>query len=156
MLIWRRDQEIYVLANLLTTFRAKALICPTEARRRFAPRQAIRSITNFFYNHRFYCSQKTIILQIYLRSLPVSRQKPLSAVSRAKNSLRPFFNLRHEQGFRSKRPPSFWKQIQAVRQETAPSDYRAICSVVEDNPAYPFSGLGNTFPTEEELIPDPA
>ena len=84
----------------------------------------------------------------------MTRHKALSAVSRAKNSLRPFFNLRHEMSFRSPRPPSFWRQIQAVRQETGQNDYAAVFSAIEDNPAYPFAGLGNTFPTAERKMLD--
>jgi hypothetical protein len=86
----------------------------------------------------------------------VLRQRPLSATSRAKNSLRPFFNLRKEQSFNSRKDQSFWKQIQTVRQETGQGDYPAVCNVVEDNRAYPFPGLGNTFPTEEGMTPNPA
>jgi len=35
-----------------------------------------------------------------------------------------------------------------------PSDYAAILEITEDNPAYPFPGLGNTFPKSERTIPN--
>lgn len=44
--------------------------------------------------------------------------------------------------------------MQAVRQDFAPADYAEICKVLEDNPAYPFSGLGNTFPKDPTAIPN--
>ncbi|WP_194406204.1 hypothetical protein [Bradyrhizobium sp. CCBAU 53351] len=85
----------------------------------------------------------------------MSRAKLPSAISRVRNSLRPFYNMRQEQTFRSRTTPTFWKQIQAVRQEAGKNDYSAILSIVEDNRAYPFPGLGNTFPTEESKTPNP-
>ena len=44
--------------------------------------------------------------------------------------------------------------MQAVRQQTLSADYAAVFQVVEGNPAYPFPGFGNTFPHDEETIPN--
>jgi hypothetical protein len=90
-----------------------------------------------------------------LEFLHVPRQKPLSSTSRAKNSLRPFFNSNREKTFRYRHEKSFWQQLQSVREETSINDYPAVCRIVEENRAYPFPGIGNTFPTDEEHIPNP-
>jgi hypothetical protein len=76
----------------------------------------------------------------------VASQRPLSAVSKVQNSFRPFFKAL------KKRP--FWKEMQSVRQQTLPADYARICTVTEDNPAYPFPGIGNTFPALERTVPN--
>ena len=44
--------------------------------------------------------------------------------------------------------------MQTVRRETPPSEYSAILAITEDNAAYPFPGLGNTFPKSERTIPN--
>jgi hypothetical protein len=44
--------------------------------------------------------------------------------------------------------------MQAVRQEIPSTDYALICTVTEDNSAYPFPGLGNTFPRDAKLVPN--
>jgi hypothetical protein len=74
------------------------------------------------------------------------QQRYLSPSSRVRNSFRPLFGARKTQ--------SFWKQMQTVRWETLPSDYTAACVVAESNPAYPFPGLGNTFPDDETTVPN--
>lgn len=76
----------------------------------------------------------------------MSSQRPLSATSKARNSFRTFFHARKT------RP--FWKEMQTLRQETLPADYAAICTVTEGNPAYPFPGLGNTFPDVAGTVPN--
>src|SRR5258708_851647 len=76
----------------------------------------------------------------------MSNTSSTSATTKARNNLRPFF--------RSRKPQPFWKQLQSVRQETAPEDYAAVCPIVESNPAYPFPGFGNTFPTSELFVPN--
>jgi hypothetical protein len=44
--------------------------------------------------------------------------------------------------------------MQALRQQTPPADYALICTVTENNNAYPFPGLGNTFPSDAKLVPN--
>jgi hypothetical protein len=44
--------------------------------------------------------------------------------------------------------------MQTVRQQTQPTDYAAICTITESNVAYPFPGLGNTFPQVQRTIPN--
>jgi hypothetical protein len=44
----------------------------------------------------------------------------------------------------------------SVRQQTPLADYAAICTLTESNAAYPFPGLGNTFPRVEQTVPDGA
>jgi hypothetical protein len=44
--------------------------------------------------------------------------------------------------------------MQAVRQEVPSTDYALMCTVTEDNSAYPFPGLGNTFPRDAKLVPN--
>jgi hypothetical protein len=44
--------------------------------------------------------------------------------------------------------------MQRVRQLTAPTNYASICEIIEDNPAYPFPGFGNTFPRIEREVPN--
>lgn len=76
----------------------------------------------------------------------MSRQRPLSAPSKVRNSFRPFFNDHKN------RP--FWKQMQTVRQQTRSTDFAAICTITEGNAAYPFPGLGNTFPQAQRTVPN--
>jgi hypothetical protein len=77
----------------------------------------------------------------------MSRKLKASGITKARNSLRPLFNDR--------KAISFWKQIQAVRQETSFADLPALCSFAESNSAFPFPGIGNTFPEYARLIPNP-
>jgi hypothetical protein len=44
--------------------------------------------------------------------------------------------------------------MQTVRLQTPPADYASICAITENNRAYPFPGLGSTFPKEEERFPN--
>jgi hypothetical protein len=44
--------------------------------------------------------------------------------------------------------------MQTVRQQTLPADYAAICTIIEGNTAYPFPGLGNTFPQTPGTVPN--
>jgi hypothetical protein len=76
----------------------------------------------------------------------VAAQRSLSALSRVQNSFRPFF--------RAQNPRPFWKEMQSVRQQTPPADYAKICAVTEGNPAYPFPGIGNTFPFLQRTAPN--
>src|SRR5262249_35799185 len=56
---------------------------------------------------------------------------------------------------RQKKKP-FWKEIQTVRQQTSATDYALICELAEGNAAYPFPGLGNTYPNSERATPNSA
>ena len=76
----------------------------------------------------------------------MAHQKALSAQAKVRNSFRPFFN--------SRKLRAFWKEMQTVRHETSPKDYATIFAVVEDNPAYPFPGFGNTFPHDARMVPN--
>jgi hypothetical protein len=76
----------------------------------------------------------------------VSQQRAHSSITKTRNSFRAFFNAR--------KPRPFWKEMQAVRQEVPSTDYALMCTVTEDNSAYPFPGLGNTFPRDAKLVPN--
>ncbi|WP_294210579.1 hypothetical protein [uncultured Sphingomonas sp.] len=75
---------------------------------------------------------------------PNSRSK----LVQARNALRPFF--------RNPRQPSRWKQFQTIRQTASASELPELMQLMEQNPAYGFPGLGNTYPTNSETIPDTA
>jgi hypothetical protein len=76
----------------------------------------------------------------------VSRQRSPSAVSKARNSFRQFFNARKDE--------PYWKEMQAVRLQISPPDYPTIHAITEGNRYYPFPGLGNTFPSDEWRVPN--
>jgi hypothetical protein len=76
----------------------------------------------------------------------MSKQAAVSGLTRARNSLRPFFNKR--------RKAPYWKELQAVRQETPTQDLAAVCAFAESNSAYPFPGIGNTFPRDASAVPN--
>jgi len=73
-------------------------------------------------------------------------QRATSSLAKARNSFRPFFNAR--------KPRPFWKEMQTVRHDTPVADYPLIFSVTENNRAYPFPGIGNTFPHDPTFIPN--
>ena len=73
-----------------------------------------------------------------------------------RNVFRPFYNAhRFQRGrYRSKARPFYWKELQKVRRETPLTDLGLLCQIAEENPAYPFPGLGNTFPSQASHIPN--
>ncbi len=44
--------------------------------------------------------------------------------------------------------------MQAVRQQVQPKDYASVFAITENNTAYPFPGLGNTFPQVARTVPN--
>jgi hypothetical protein len=76
----------------------------------------------------------------------MSKKPDRSRIAKARNSLRPFFN---------NRKLSYWKELQAVRQETHWTDLPALLRFAEENDTFPFPGLGNTFPRDPRLVPNP-
>lgn len=76
----------------------------------------------------------------------MKKPKKKSGFVRAKNLLRPFFQVQ-------KRLP-VWKEIQSLRQEVSFADLPAVCALAESNKVYPFPGIGNTFPADPNAIPE--
>lgn len=83
-------------------------------------------------------------------------KRKLTSLTRAKNHLRPYFNAPKQNVFtlRKGHQRNYWKSLQAVRRETPASELSAILALVEENRAYPFQGLGNTFPSDPGTAPN--
>lgn len=73
-------------------------------------------------------------------------KKANRSLAAAKNAIRPLFH--------SANKVRFGKHIQAARMAAQPGDWEGLCLLAEGNSGFPFPGLGMTFPSISNNIPD--
>lgn len=76
-------------------------------------------------------------------------------------SLKNLFRQHYNQNYRTNksnpraaRNTTYWREFQKARIQSTPDSLVELYALVEENPKYPFSGLGNSFPLENRRFVD--
>jgi hypothetical protein len=83
-------------------------------------------------------------------------KRPQSFDATIRNLFRQHFNRAntHLSTIAHGRNTTYWKEIQKARRLTPRADLEKLYHIVEENPYYPFPGMGTTFPFDSKQVVD--